>query len=109
MLRPESSYVPKHTPVQPPPAREKPEGFRSLKASMSDRSVHKNRFAQSQMALTERPLNISSSALRLVNPAMYTRAQNQSPFYKGALTVINEEEELFPENCLTLFDNSGTL
>lgn len=107
MLRPESSYIPKNTPVPPPPLKTSPLGFLSLKESRSERSLHKNRFAQSHAALSERPLNISSSSLKLVNPGMHTRAMNQSPFYRDRLTVINEEEQLFPHNCLTLFDNSG--
>jgi hypothetical protein len=106
MLRPESSYIPKNNPVSPPTELS---GFQSLKLSLSNKSFSSRKFAKSQMALTERPLNINSSCLKLLNPAMYTRALNPSPFYKNKLTVINEEEELFPENCLTLFDNSGML
>lgn len=107
MLRPESSHIPKNTHVPPVRPKAPHVGFLSLKASQSERSMHKNRFAQSHAALTERPLNITSSTLKMVSPAMYTRALNRSPFYKNQLTVINEEEKLFPENCLTLFDNSG--
>lgn len=106
MLRPESSYMPKNTPVSPPTTYEV-DGFKSLKLSLSNRSLTSKKFAKSHMALTERPLNINSCSLKLLNPAMYTRALNPSPFYKNKLTVINEEEELFPENCLTIFDNSG--
>ena len=39
---------------------------------------------------------------------MNTRNNNSGPFYKNKMTVINEEDELFPDNSLTLFDNSGT-
>ena len=38
-----------------------------------------------------------------------TRTLNQGQFYKDKLTVINEEEAVFPGNVLTLFDNTGNV
>jgi hypothetical protein len=107
MLRPESSYIPKQTPIIPETSREMDIGFNSLKMSLSNKSLTARKFAKTQMALTERPLTKNSESSKLLNPAMYTRALNPSPFYMNKFTVINEEEELFPDNCLTIFDNSG--
>ena len=106
MLRPESSFTPKTLPAHNLKPKQAFSGFRSLQHSKSERGGT-GRLAKSQKALTERPLNINSSSLKTLNPAMYTRALNTSPFYCNQLTVINEEEELFPDNCLTVFDNSG--
>lgn len=49
-----------------------------------------------------------STTLKSFKPRIQsTRIKNNSPFYKLKMTVLNEENEIFPDNCLTIFDNSG--
>lgn len=51
-------------------------------------------------------ISFANKSLRHVQSS---RGLNQGPFYKDEMTVINEEEVLFPDTVLTLFDNTGIL
>lgn len=108
MLRPKSSFSPENMPVLSIQPKQLDMGFKSLQYSRSERNMHTNRLIQSQNILTERLGNSHIKLSKNKNFGMNTRNNNSGPFYKNKMTVINEEDELFPDNSLTLFDNSGT-
>ena len=48
-----------------------------------------------------------SKKVNMMKICQSSRQFNLGTFYSHKKTVVNEEELVFTENCLTLFDNSG--
>jgi hypothetical protein len=94
-------------PLVSPRAQSPNFGFKSMQYSSSERSGLLSANFRTQYAKTESGRNLIPKNKQGTNFGMNTRALNIGPFYKGKNTVINEEEEIFPDNCLTIFDNSG--